>query len=555
MRKLYYLIGLLTALSTLSPHAASRPNILIILLDDLGYSDLGCYGGEIPTPHIDQLGKGGLRFTQMTNSARCCPSRASLLTGLHPPQAGIADFTGRPNPRLGPAYLGRLSPNSVTFAEVLKSSGYQTYAVGKWHVGHHPDAIPTARGFDKFYGYTQGHSHSQWDRHFYKLLPANSIPNPLKANTPYYATDAFNQYALAFLKEAQTKQQPWLLYLAHSSPHFPIQAPYASAQKFHHTYRQGWDTLRKKRFERMKQIGLCNHEGWKLTPRSLVPVDRKDIANGYSGTMNPAWASLDPQRQEDLAHRMALYAAMVEHVDQGIGKITTFLKQSGQLDSTLILILSDNGACYEWGPFGFDGVSRTGKNILHRDDDLKKMGGPGTHSSYGSGWANLANTPFRLYKHFTHQGGIVTPMIAHWPAGIQQSNKWVREPTHVMDIFPTLLEVTGATYPQQRNDLTTTPLEGTSLSPLFKGESLPKRTLYYQHQKARAIRKGPWKLVYGKRFPSPPKWELYHLIKDPCETENLAAAHPELVHQLSEEWHTWAKRMKLHPFWKKPSNK
>jgi len=526
------LVLLLIAAITPALGAVERPNILLVLFDDLGFSDLGCYGGEIPTPTIDRLAKDGLRFTGMTNSARCCPSRAALLTGLHPGQTGI--------PNMG----GSLNNQCVTLAETLADSGYQTYAVGKWHVGSGPEAIPTARGFQEFFGFTGGYAQDQWTQARYQRLPKGRQPEHAYDHGNFYATDAFTDYAVTFIDQAEKKGAPWFMYLAHSSPHFPIQAPMNSAEPMIDTYRKGWDVLRQERFERLKSIGLIDHPGWKLTERSLVPVETNSaIANGYSGQPNPAWDSLPLDRREDLAHRMALYAAMVKHVDEGLKRIVDELKKTGCYENTLILILSDNGACYEWGPFGFEGKSRRGTTKLYEGEALKTMGGQGTYMSVGSAWANLSNTPWRLYKHFTHQGGIATPFIMHWPAGITGPGRWVRDPAHIIDIMPTLVELAGATYPTIRQGNPIQPMEGVSLLPVLNpGGALPARTLCYQHEGARAIRKGKWKLVYGKRFPTPVAWELYDLTQDPCETNDLAAQHPEVVKALVEEWNDWAGR-------------
>ena len=512
--------------------AADKPNILVVLLDDLGYSDLGCYGGEIPTPNIDALAKGGLRFTHMSNSARCCPTRAALLTGLNPAQAGIPNFNGQ------------LSTKSATLAEVMRSAGYGTYMVGKWHVGNSAEASPVARGFDEFYGYTNGHSSDQWEAGNYKRLPVGHEPEIKYEPGKYYATDAFTDYALEFIRQAGKKDKPWLLYLAHSSPHFPIQAPEESSKAFLSIYRRGWDVLRRERFAKMKSIGLANSDGWKLTPLSVVPVEKiGNVANGLSGKPNPDWTSLGEDRREDLAHRMAIYAAMVKHVDDGVGRIVKQLKEAGSYENTLILLLSDNGACYEWGPFGFDGKSREGKTVIHKGPGLEKMGTTHQEMSYGSAWANLCNTPFRLYKHFTHEGGILTPMIVHWPKGVQQPDRWVRDPANVIDLMPTLVETAGATYPKERAGETVPPMEGVSLAPSFRGTTpLPERAICIQHEGAFAIRKGQWKLVMGKRFPVPAKWELYDIKADPVEMNDLAAQKPELVRSLANEWIAWAKR-------------
>lgn len=515
----------------LSAHPG-RPNVLLILVDDLGYSDLGCYGGEISTPHIDELGKNGLRFTHMATSARCCPTRASLLTGLHPAQAGIPNFQGQ------------LTGNSATLAEVLQSSGYLTYMTGKWHVGASPEASPTRRGFMEFYGYTRGHSAGQWNPAGYRRLPEDRKPELKYEPGSFYATDVFTDYTLEFIRQAEAEKQPWFAYLAHSSPHFPIHAPAESAEKFLDIYRRGWDVLREERFQRMKALGLVHHDGWKLTPRSIVPIEENPaIADGYPGQPNPPWDTLDAPRREDLTQRMALYAAMVKHVDDGIGRIVAHLKKTGAFDNTIILFLSDNGACYEWGPLGFDGASRAAKNVLHPPDSLKAMGGPGSHLSYGSGWANLCNTPFRLYKHFTHEGGINTPFIIHWPAGIQNPGRWVRDRTHVIDIMPTLAEATSARYPETRDGHTVPPQEGISLLSTFRStDPLPERSVCIQHEGALSIQKGRWKLVKGKRFPHEAKWELYDLHADPVEMNDLSAVQPELVATLSREWHQWANR-------------
>ena len=527
---LFLALALIFALTVLSAQAAGRPNVLLVLFDDLGFSDLGCYGGEIPTPNLDSLGKGGLRFTQMSNSARCCPSRASLLTGLHPGQAGI--------PNMG----GELNDQCVTLAEVLGDAGYLTYGVGKWHVGA-KHAIPTARGFQEFYGYINGYAKDQWSSDLYLRLPEGRTNEIQYGEGKFYATDAFNDYAIEFLQQASKKDKPWFLYLAHSSPHFPIQAPMESAKPMIDTYRKGWDTLRKDRFARLKEIGLINHAGWKLTERSLVPVDTDAVANGYAGKQNPAWDTLPEDRKEDLSHRMALYAAMVKHVDDGMGRIIEQLKRAGSFENTIILILSDNGACYEWGPFGFDEGSRKGITHLYQGDGLKTMGGAKSNMAYGSAWANLCNTPFRLYKHFTHQGGMVTPFIIHWPSGVKDPGRWVRDPAHIMDIMPTLVELAKATYPKERQQKAILPMEGISLTPTFQtGGTLAERSLCYQHEGARAIIKKNWKLVYGKKFPTPIAWELYDLSKDPCETVDLAQQYPERVKELTSEYDAWAQR-------------
>ena len=518
-----------------------RPNIIVILLDDLGYSDLGCYGGEIDTPNIDALAAGGVRFESFYNSARCCPSRAALMTGLYPPQAGIASFTTRePHPSRGPAYLGRLNDRCVTLGETLGKAGYSCYYVGKWHL--HDQTGPTQRGFEEFFGYAFEHSHDQWDADYYARLPAGRAKEIDRPRGEFYATDVFSAYALEFIRQGQRRERPWFVFLGHSSPHFPLQAPPASADKYFARYLRGWDALREERYARMQRIGLVDSRRWTLSRRSLVPVDREDIANGFPGRPNPAWTAIAPQRRQDLARRMALFAAMVEHVDRGVGRIMDHLRTTGDFDNTLVLLLSDNGACYEWGPYGFDGRSREGLTTLHTGDALRSMGGPGSYHSYGSGWANLGNTPFRLYKHFTHEGGTATPFIAHWPHGIEAAGTWVRERGHIIDVMPTLRAAAGAGYPLHFAGRAVQPEEGVSLLPAFNGAKLPERPLYFEHQAARGLIRGDWKLVRGKRMPEEIDWELYNLSNDRTETTNLAARHPDRVRSMAQEWEDYAER-------------
>jgi arylsulfatase len=528
----------------------TRPNILVVLADDLGYSDLGCYGGEIETPHIDALAAAGARFTQMYNSARCCPSRASLMTGLYPSQAGIGDFTtSHPHPTRGPGYLGRLNDSCVTMGEALGASGYECFYVGKWHL--HPATGPISRGFDEFYGYTDDHSHDQYDADYYLRLPAGREKEIDPPPEDFYATDVFNQYALEFIRQGQRSGRPWFLFLGHSSPHFPVQAPAARADKYMPIYSRGWDVLREERFARMRHLGLVDGDRWQLSPRALVPVDRDDIANGYSGQPNPAWDSLDSDRQTDLARRMAIFAAMVESIDSGVGNIVEHLRETDCLDDTLIIFLSDNGACYEWGPYGFDGISRRGENVIRTGTRVREIGQPGTHQSYGSGWANLGNTPFRMYKHFTHEGGISTPLIAHWPKGFGTSSDWIRQPAHVMDVLPTVLEAAGAPYPSQIRGVKSTPLQGTSLLPAIRREDVGLRTLGFDHQGARAWREGDWKVVWSKRMPEEIGWELYSLAEDRCETNDLASVYPDRVASMAAEWEAWARRVDV--IWEPPA--
>ncbi len=541
-------IRLLAAALCLSPAIraadAGPPNVLLILADDLGFSDLGCYGGEIPTPNIDKLAAGGLRYTTCYNSARCCPSRAALVTGLYPHQAGIGSFaTAKPAKGKGPAYTGHLLPNAATIAQVLGDNGYSTWMVGKWHMGY---PGPIEHGFQNYYGFKNmlAHSEGQWDPSNYARLPESAKAEIDFQPGEFYATDAFTGYTREFLKQArERKNQPWFCFLSYSSPHFPLHAPKADIDRNMATYRKGWDVLRAERFERMKSLGLFPAD-MPLPPRSMVPVDRDDIANGYSGQENPAWNSLPADRREDLARRMATFAAMVEHVDSGIGEILADIDRHGETANTLVFFLSDNGACYEWGPFGFDGASRRGETTLHTGAALGEIGQPGSYSSYGSGWANLCNTPLKLYKHFCQEGGISSPLIVRWPAGISApAGKWVTDSTHIMDLMPTVLAAAEISPPTERNGAKIIPMEGAPLQPTFAGGALPARELGFEHQEARGLRKGDWKLVWGKRQPTPPTWELYNLKTDRPEQHNLAAEKPEVVKELTEEWERWAKRV------------
>jgi len=539
----FLLVLLSCSALTAAETSSARPNILLILADDLGFSDLGCYGGEIPTPNLDKLAAGGLRYSAAYNSARCCPSRASLMTGLYPHQAGIGSFTtAKPEAGKGPAYTGHLLPDTTTIAEALGGAGYSTWMVGKWHLGI---PGPIERGFGNYYGFKSmlNHSEGQWNPNVYARLPESVKPELSYGPGKFYATDVFTDYSLEFLKQArEQKGKPWFLFLAHSAPHFPLHAPKEDIDKYMPVYRKGWDVLRAERLERIKKLGLIPADT-PLPPRGMVPVDKDEIANGYSGKENPAWDSLPADRREDLARRMATVAAMVEHMDQGIGRIIADLDKHDETRNTMIVFLSDNGACYEWGPFGFDGESRKGTTTLYKDEMLDKFGQPGTHSSYGSAWANLGNTPLKLYKHFCHEGGITNPMIVNWPAGISRKNEWEHTPVHAMDILPTFLTAAGIEPRKQRDGRDLQPLEGISLTPTFSGKPMPERILAFEHQEARGLRKGDWKIAWGKRMTTEPRWELYNLKNDRVEMNNLATENPSLVNELAGEWMTWATRV------------
>jgi arylsulfatase A-like enzyme len=499
-----------------------RPNILLIVADDLGFSDLGCYGGEIDTPNLNSLAAGGLRFTQFYSTARCCPSRASILTGQYPHKVGVGHMVTD----LGhPGYRGRLSENAVTLAEVLKAAEYRTFMSGKWHVGTHD---PTRHGFEQYFG-TLISAATFWDPAQYLRLPQGSKTRRYESDA-FYGTDATTDYALDFLEDARTTpDRPWFLYLAYNAPHFPLHAHPEDISKYRDRYAGGWDLLRQERLARMKKLGVVAR-GTRLSPRSKF-TNHGETVNAE----NPPWNSLPEERRADLAMRMAIYAAMIDRMDQNIGRVTADLRAKGELDDTLVMFLSDNGACAEWDPFGFD-VSSSPNNVLHVGDDLARRGSRGTYHSVGSGWANASNTPWRMYKHYSHEGGISTPCLVHWPAGSGRRNALESAPVHLIDLMPTLVEVSGAEYPQRLGSREIPPMAGTSLMPALRGEKLPERTLYFEHEGTRAVREGRYKLTALRGEP----WKLYDMERDRTELDDLADQQPQRVASLAKKWDTWA---------------
>ena len=499
---------------------APRPNVLLILADDLGWSDIGTMGGEVSTPNIDALAGEGLTFTDFYNTPRCSPTRASLLTGLYPHQAGVPGL-GQP-----------ISKRAVTLPEVLNPAGYATSMVGKWHLSEH--STPVDRGFQEFYGMLGGFN-SYWQEHPYQTrLPEGHAKIDYKPDQ-FYSTNAFGDYSLKFIDQAQGEKKPWFQYLAFNAAHFPLHAPADVIDKYAKIYQKGWDTIRAERLARQKKLGLVP-QNLELTPRSIVPKNRFNAQTGWADKQNPAWDSLPADRQADLARRMATYAAAIEVMDKNIGRVVSHLKASGQYDNTLIFFLSDNGACAEWDPFGFDKVDST-LNILHKGDDLQKIGAPGSYVSYGSGWANASNTPLRLYKHYAQEGGIRTPLIVHWPQGLTtKAGAKTPQPGSLIDIMPTILQLTGATYPTEFKGNSILPEQGISLVPAFHGETLPSRPQYIEHEGNRMVREGDWKLVALHDEP----WELYNLATDSTETNDLAAREPARVKKLAADWQSWA---------------
>ena len=514
---------------------AKPPNILLILADDLGFSDLGCYGGEIATPNLDKLAGNGLRFRQFYNGTRCCPTRASLLTGLYPHQAGV----GAMNNDAGlPGYRGFPQPNTVTIAEVLRAAGYHTSMVGKWHLSAGPKTPrPTDRGFDEFYGMVGGFNSFFDEAPHYTRLPAGRTTRTY-APGAFYSTDAFGDYSLDFLAEARRQKKPFFQYLAFNAPHFPLHAKPEDIRRYADAYTKGWDRLREERLARQISLGLFP-KGTPLSPRSPYTTRADFLRSGE----NPAWDTLPADRRADLARRMAVFAAMVECMDRNIGRVIDDLKAGGELDNTLVLFLSDNGACAEWDPFGFDEASGP-KNTLHAGDALDRMGGPKTYHSYGSGWANAGCTPFRLYKHYCHEGGIGTPFIAHWPKGIAARGEFRNQVGHIIDLMATCVDVGGAKYPATVGANAITPMEGTSLVPAFADRPLPREYLAWEHEGNRAVRFGNWKLVAKHNGP----WELYDLAADRVELHDLAAQRPGQVKELAARYDAWAKRVNVEPW-------
>jgi len=490
------------------------PNIVIIMVDDMGFSDIGCYGAETETPNLDRLAKGGLRFTQFYNTGRCCPTRAALLTGLYPHQTGMGHMTGN----FGyPSYQGYLNDRCVTIAEALKPAGYYTAISGKWHVGSKRDHWPRRRGFDRFYGIPEGGGHH------YRILPGRHLvvdDAPIDVPDGWYTTTAFTDHAVRFLDQGVKADKPVFLYLAYTAPHWPLQASEEVTAKFLGRYLEGWQAHRAARFRRQMDMGMF--------PRGtkLAPLDPQ----------TPDWQSLQDKREMDL--RMALHAAMVHLVDQGVGRVVEKLRELGELDNTLILFLSDNGASAESGPTGFV--------RSNRGDPKAKTGTPNSYVSFGIAGANMCDAPFRRYKMYVHEGGIATPLVAHWPQGIpaKLNGTFTHEVGHVIDLLPTCLDVAAVAYPPQYRGSRLTPIAGISLAPALRGESLGERELYFEHQGNAAVRIGKWKLVRAHGKP----WELYDLETDRTELDDLSDQLIEKAAELRAKWKAWAESVNVQPW-------
>jgi arylsulfatase len=515
----------------------SKPNIVLIMADDMGFSDIGCYGSEIATPNLDRLARNGVRFAQMYNNARCCPTRASLLTGLYPHQAGVGHMVVD---RGIPPYQGYLNDTSVTIAEALKLGGYRTGMSGKWHVGGkygfnradwkpgtegHP--TPTQRGFDRLYGTLEGaanyfNPHTLTDGHQWIDIAEDE---------EYYYTDAISHNAAKMIGEFSKESDPFFLYVAYTAPHWPLHALPEDIAKYKGKYLGGWDAVRKARYERLIESGLID-SNWPLSPRD---------------NQAPPWEQAEHKEWEDM--RMAVYAAQVDRMDQGIGRIVEELERAGKLANTLIFFLSDNGGCAELlredGGIERGYAKRDGSLLDFGNRPDRMPGGEDTFMSYDLPWANASNTPFRLYKHWVHEGGIATPLIAHWPAGIKRPDRITHRPSHLIDIMATCLDVAGVSYPAEYRDHRITPLEGESLLPALREVKEDRETpIFWEHEGNRAVRLGDWKLVSKRNKP----WELYWMSEDRTELNDLAGVEPERVKAMEDMYNVWAQRCGVVPF-------
>ena len=526
--------------------AASRPNIVLILADDLGYSDLGCYGGEIRTPNLDALAGGGLRFSQFYNGGRCCPTRASLLTGLYPHQAGVGRMT-RDEGEGFPGYRGFLTDNTVTIPELLRAAGYRSAMVGKWHLslteerpGHmrrlnnqeiadrfsDPATYPVARGFESHYGVIWGVVN------YFDPFSLVRNTEPVREVPPdYYITDALTDEAVRNIRDFARGDDPFFLYVAHVAPHWPLHALEEDGKRYEQTYAAGWDAVREARHGRLIEKGVLRRDNCALPSRRENAVRWED----------------NPTKQWD-ARAMATHAAMVDRMDQGVGRIVSALRETGELENTLILFLSDNGASPEaYRNSGFDRPSQTrdGRKIAYPPDKSVMPGSQETFFYIGPAWAEVANTPFRFWKAEMHEGGICTPLIAHWPAGIKApAGSVTHRPGHVIDVMATCAELVDSEYPSEFNGRKLTPLEGKSLTSILNGAD-PDRPaiLAWEHFGARAMRRGDWKLVARKDGP----WELYDLSRDRTELRDLASDEPDRVRDMSRAWEQWARESNVLP--------
>jgi arylsulfatase A-like enzyme len=506
------LLSLLLCVSSAASQPATKPNIIVILVDDMGFSDLGCYGSEIPTPNLDELAANGVRFTQFYNTARCCPTRAALLTGLYSHQTGVGHMM---EDKGAPGYQGHLNDSCVTIAEVLKPAGYFTAMTGKWHVGQHAGVAPWTRGFDRSLNAAAGGFYFPTHPRAELFLNGEKIANDDKRLPQnWYSTDLWVSQGMKFVDEALGEKKPFYWHLCFNAPHFSLQAPAEDIAKFRGQYKAGWGAIRDARYAKQQQLGIID-TAWDKSPR---PKDVK------------AWKDVPPDEQDRFDHIMATYAACIYHMDKAVGDLVAGLKQRGVFENTLILFMSDNGGNAESGPNG------------------RTVGNPSEGNSdwfCGESWAFVENTPFRLFKHYNHEGGIASPMIVHWPNGIAAKNELRTQPAHLIDIMTTCVDVSGATYPKEFKGHAITPMEGRSLMPAFADKPIDRDALYWEHEGNAAIRVGDDKLVrFGRNGP----WELYDMHTDRTELHDLAQSQPDKVKALANKWEAWAERAQVKPY-------
>ncbi len=541
---------------------APRPNIITILVDDMGYSDLGCFGGEIETPNIDKLAKGGVRFTQLYSTPRCCPSRASLLTGLYPHQTGVGFMVYKDYGK--PGYRKNINDECVTFGEVLQKAGYQTMMSGKWHVGHtDPKARPEVRGFDKFTG-IYSHVDSFWKvlrgcgifRDGKPLIPGgtNNPVNPYNKEKEFYTTDFFTDAAMDYIDQASAKKsKPFLLHLCYNVPHFPLETPDKLIEKYRGKYMKGWDVLRKEKFERMKKMGV-------ISPNQKLPevkaFNKQKIPGfindaGLEANVLPKWDTISENDKKELDFRRAMYAGQIDSLDTNIGRLIAKLKEKGVYENTIIMFMSDNGCSGELGLYGLN----WGKYKSTNYKNWRKKSG--WSISQGQCWAAYSNTPFKKFKKFTHEGGISSPFFAHWPAGLKNHGAiGTKQYFHFIDIMPTLCELAGAKYPAKSKGKEIKPMEGISLLPYLKdpNKKTPIRPIYWQHENHAAVRYGKWKLLnINDRDDS--KWQLFDMNNDRAEEFDVAEKYPEITKDLKEKWEKWAITADVKPFPETKKNK
>jgi arylsulfatase A-like enzyme len=532
-------MGLAETLSSRSA-GSSHPNIILFLADDLGYSDIGCFGSEISTPNLDALAANGIRMSQYYNNPRCCPSRASILTGLYPHQVGIGVMTDEGNYPY-PEYIGDLSPRSITLAEGLKSAGYRTAMVGKWHVtsvdpkkhtGQHN--WPRQRGFDKYYGIITGASS------YYNpaTLTRDNDPVPVPKDPDFYLTDSFAENAATYVEELSKSDEPFFLYCAFTAPHWPLHAPEELIKKYETRYAEGWDKLREERHRKQIEIALLKRE-WRISERD---------------PRVPDWTAAKYQDWE--MRRMAVYAAMIERMDRGIGLVLHKLKAAGKLDNTLIVFQSDNGGNYEEMAPRPDGETnrpiymplrtRDGAKPVRAGNVPRIMPGPeDTYQSIGIPWGNCTTTPFRLYKHYAHEGGVTSPFIASWPHGIKgNKNRISHQVAHEVDLMPTFLELAGGRYPTSVAAGAVPPMVGESLVSIFEDKTRHRGPIFWEHEGNRAMRDGKWKIV--SRYPD--AWELHDMEADRTELHDLSEKEPERRRAMVAAYDAWAKQIGVRPW-------